>query len=92
MERLRRHICYIASELLILCNEIGLRIYLYGNRLFLIVGNNGVNDSLCRDSSSLLCCAGKSLFTKEINRLVHIAVGSRKSLLAVHHSGAGHLS
>ena len=85
-------LCDIVAELLVLCDKIGLCIDLNDNRVVSALGDKRLYHTLSRDSSGLLLCAGQSLLAKEVDRLLHISLGRRKSLLAVHHSGAGCLS
>ena len=86
------HICRIGLELLVLCHKVGLRVNFNYNRLLGVVCESRNHDALRRNTACLLCCACKSFLSQKLNRFIHIAVSSRKSLLAVHHAGTGHLS
>ena len=86
------NICCVGLELLVLCNEISLSVYFYNNCLFMIIGQSGNYNTFCCDTASLLSCACKAFLSQEINCLVHITVGSCKSLLAIHHACSGYFS
>ena len=86
------HLCHIALEFLILSHEISLSVNLNCYGLLAVLGNLQHNDTLCCDSAGLLLSGSQSLLSQELYSLVHITLGSGQGLLAVHHSGTGHLS
>ena len=77
------------NKLLVLCNEVCLAVDFYhrSNLICLIIICN--NNALGGNAACLLGGGSKTLLTKNINGLVHIAVGLCESLLAVHHTCSG---
>ena len=53
----------VGLELLVLCHEVCLSVYLYNYCALLVCGKGCNNDTLCCDTASLLSCACKSFFT-----------------------------
>ena len=92
IQRLLCNLADIVSELLVLRDEVGLCIHLDRNALLAVSTDKNSNHALCCDTARLLLRACKSLLTKELNRLFHVALDCRESLLAVHHACAGKLS
>ena len=82
------NLCYIATEFLVLCNEVCLSVYFYSDSFLSILGYVQHNDTLSCDSASFFLSSSKSFFSQELHCFVHITFGSCKSFLAVHHSGA----
>ena len=56
------------------------------------VHDGSVSNAFSSNAVSLLGSLGQALFTQPVNGLVHIAVGSLESLLAVHHADVGHFT
>ena len=57
-------------ELIVLCNEVCLRVYL-NDRCQLIISDNSLNDTLCGNSSGLLLCLSLSVLSQELNSGIH---------------------
>ncbi len=83
---------YIVTEFLVLCNEVGLRVNLYGYCTLAVLSYNVNYDTLSCDSVGFLLSLCKTFLSQELNGFVHIAVVSVRSLFAVHHACAGHFS
>ena len=83
---------YIVTEFLVLCNEVGLRVNLYGYCTLAVLSYNVNYDTLSCDSVGFLLSLCKTFLSQELNGFVHIAVGLSQSLFAVHHACAGHFS
>ena len=78
------------DELLVFADEVCLGVYFYYNAH--AVDNVSVSHTLCSDPGSLLLSCGKTFLAEPLNSLVHVAVGSCKSLFAIHHAYACHLA
>ena len=78
-------------ELIVLCNEIRLRVNL-NDSCNLVISYDSLNNTLCCDSAGFLLSLCLSVLSEELNSCVHIAVCLCKGFLAVHHSCACHFS
>ena len=79
-------------KFLIFGHKVSLGVDLNDSSDLLLLVVNGVDNALGGDSAGLLGGCSKSLLTQELNRLFHIALRSRQSLLAVHHAASGSLA
>ena len=86
------NLCYIATEFLVLCNEVCLSVYFYSDSFLSILGYVQHNDTLSCDSASFFLSSSKSFFSQELHCFVHITFGSCKSFLAVHHTSTAYFS
>src|SRR5699024_2380627 len=80
------NLCNVCLEFLVLCNEVSLCVYLYGNCFLSILGYLNHNDTLGCNSSCFFLCSSQTFFSQELDCFVHVAVGSCKSFLTVHHT------
>ena len=77
-------------ELLVLAHEVGFGVDLDHDAD--AIHHGGVSHALGGNAASLLGGSGQALLTQPLDSLVHVALGSGQSLLAVHHTYAGHLA
>ena len=70
--------------------EVGLGVHFDHNAHAVHNGSKG--NALSGNAVSLLGSLGQALLTQPVNGLVHIAIGSLESLLAVHHADVGHFA
>ena len=77
-------------KLLVLADEVGLSVDLDHDAH--AVHDSGKRHALGSDTAGLLGRGGHTLLTQPLDGLVHIAVGSGQSLLAIHHTHAGHFA
>ena len=82
----------VALELLVHADEVGLAVELDDSALGRVVGNDSHNGALVGGTADLLGGSGQTTGTKNVNGLVHIAIGLDESLLALHHAGVGHFA
>ena len=64
---------YESLELIVLGNEVCLRVYFY-DRCDFVVSYDCLNDTLCRNPSGFLLSLCLSVLSEELNSCIHIAV------------------
>lgn len=79
-------------ELIVLRDEVGLRIDLDHNADLGVVVDHREDDALGRDAAGLLGGRGEPLLTENLNRFFHISIRFGQSLFAVHHAAIGLLT
>ena len=77
-------------ELVVLGDEVGFRVDLYGHTLG--AGNSHANQAFSGGAAGLLGNRGKALGAQQVNGGFHVAIGVVERLLAIHHAGAGALA
>ena len=82
---------YKSLELIVLSNEVCLRVYFY-DCCYFIIFNYSLNDTFCCNSSSFLLSFSLSVLSQEFNGCIHISICLGECFFAVHHSCTCHFS
>ena len=81
-----------AGELGVRAHEVGLAGDLDERGKLAILGHEGADGTLVRGAAGLLRSGGKAVLAKDVDGLVHIALGLDERLLALHHGRVGHVA